>query len=173
MEPAGVVHAWSRLSAALRPRRRWARVLKARASALSRSAAALRPGGLLLDVQANGSWVEVVVGWAILPLGHLGSHRRETRDIEETLVTRTARQAAIDAGQLVLEREVRFPLVVHYDTVDSWLTEVAQEEPKLAIPAGIVRRARQLLPPGTAGEVCDAYHGYAGLLRRNRSESSS
>ncbi len=89
--------------------------------------------GLLLDVQANGSWVEAVVGGAILPLGRLSSHRRETRDIQETLVTRTARQAAIDAGQLVLEREVRFPLVVHYDTVDSWLTEVAREEPKLVI----------------------------------------
>ena len=167
------MNALSRIYTALRPRRRWARALKARASALSRSAAALRPGGLLLDVQANGSWVEVVVGGAILPLGRLSSHRRETRDIQETLVTRTARQAAIDAGRFILEREVRFPLVVHYDTVEGWLTEVAEETPKVDIPAELVRRARQLLPPGTAGEVCDAYHGYAGLLRRNRSESSS
>src|SRR5262245_5691421 len=112
---------------------------------------ALRPGGRLLDLHPDAlhSPVEACVGDAIMPLGHLD----ETRHIHDVHVARAARQAATDAGLFVLEREVRFTFVTHYDTVESWLTYMAEHVQKAVIPTELVARARGLLPPGTAGGV--------------------
>ncbi len=132
-------------------------------NALSRIYAALRPRGLLLDLQeATHAWVEVGVGGAILSIGHL----HERQDIQDIHIMLTGRQAAIDAGQFVLERETRFTFVEHFDTVESWLTYRAEHEQGAAIPAEVVARARALLPPGTAGEVRISSEVSAARLQR-------
>ncbi len=133
--------------------------------ALSRIHAALRPRGLLLNLlpQANYGVVEVGIGGVILWLGYLGD---ETRDLQDFHVVLAAQQAAIDARLFLLEREVRFTFVEHFDTVESWLTYKAEHEQGAIIPAELVARARELLPPGTAGEVRISGEHYAVRLRR-------
>jgi hypothetical protein len=125
---------------------------------------ALRTGGQLLDLHPDAihAPVEVCVGDAIVPLGHLD----ETRHIQDVHIARAARQAAIDAGWFVLERETRFTFVTHFDTVESWLTYMAEHVPKAVIPAELVACARALLPPGMAGEVRIPRQIYAARLRR-------
>jgi hypothetical protein len=125
--------------------------------------AALRPGGQVLDLHPDAlhAPVEACVGDAILPLGHLD----ETRHIQDVHIARAARQAAIDAGQFVLERENRFTFVSHFDTVESWLTYMAEHVQKAVIPAELVARARELLPPETAGEVRIPRQIYGARLR--------
>ena len=125
---------------------------------------ALRPGGHLLDLRPDAlhAPVEVCVGDAIVPLGHL----EETRHIHDVHIARAARQEAIDAGLFVLEREARFTFVMHFDTVESWLTYMAEHMQKAVIPAKLVARARELLPPGAAGEVRIPRQIYAARLRR-------
>ncbi len=126
--------------------------------------AALRPGGQLLDLHPDAlhSPIEACVGDAILPLGHLD----ETRHIQDVHIARAAQQAAIDAGQFVLECETRFTFVSHFDTIESWLTYMAEHAQKAVIPAELVARARELLPPGTAGEVRIPRQIYGARLRR-------
>jgi hypothetical protein len=133
-------------------------------NALSRIYAALRPGGQLLDLHPDAihAPVEVCVGDAIVPLGHLD----ETRHIQDVQIARAARQAAIDAGWFVLEHETRFTFVTHFDTVESWLTYMAEHVQKAVIPAELVARARAVLPPGTAGEVRIPRQIHAARLRR-------
>jgi hypothetical protein len=125
---------------------------------------ALRPGGHLLDLHPDAlhAPVEICVGDAIVPLGHLD----DTRHIHDVHVARAARQAVIDAGQFVLERETRFTFVTHFDTVESWLTYMAEHMQKAVIPAELGARARELLPPGAAGEVRIPRQIYAARLRR-------
>jgi hypothetical protein len=125
---------------------------------------ALRPGGQLLDLHPDAlhAPVEVRVGDAIAPLGHLD----ETLHIQDVHVARATRQVAIDAGQFVLERETRFTFITHFDTVESWLTYMAEHAKKAVIPAELVARARELLPPGTAGEVRIPRQIYGARLRR-------
>jgi hypothetical protein len=124
---------------------------------------ALRPGGHLLDLhpEALHSPVEVRVGDAIVPLGHLD----DTQHIHDVHIGRAARQAAIDAGLFVLERETRFTFVTHFDSVDTWLTYMVEHMQKAVIPAELVARAHEVLPPGTAGEVRIPRQIYAARLR--------
>ena len=125
---------------------------------------ALRPNGRLLDLHPDAihSPVEVRVGDVILPLGRLD----ETLHIQDVRTARAARQVAIDAGLFVLEREIRFTFVTHYDTVESGLTYVAEHPQKAVIPAELVARAQALLPPGTSGELRIPRQIYAARLRR-------
>ncbi len=133
-------------------------------NALNRIYAALRPGGLLLDVHPDATHapVEVCIGGEIVRLGHLD----ETRHVQDVHVARAARQVAIETQQFVLEREVRFTFVSHFDTVESWLTYMAEHAQKAGIPAELVARARELLPEGRAGEVRIPREIYAARLRR-------
>jgi len=134
-------------------------------NALRRIWAALRPGGLLLNLLPDTSHraVEVSVGGAILRLGHLDA---TPRDIQDVHVTFAALQAALDARLFVLERETRFMFVDHFDTVESWLTYVAEHEQGVSIQASLLARARELLPPLTAGEVRISCEFYAARLWR-------
>jgi hypothetical protein len=133
-------------------------------NALNRMHTALRPGGHLLDLHPDAlhAPVEVRLGDAIMPLGHLD----ETRHIHDVHIARAARQAAIDAGQFVLERETRFTFVTHFDSVDTWLTYMAEHMQKDVVPAELVARARELLPPGAAGEMRIPRQIYAARLWR-------
>jgi hypothetical protein len=126
--------------------------------------AALRPGGHLLDLHPDAlhAPVEVCVGDAIVPLGHLD----QSRHIHDVRIARAARQAAIDAGQFVLERETCFTFVTHFDSVETWLTYMAEHMQKDVVPAELVVRARELLPPGTTGELRIPRQIYAARLRR-------
>lgn len=125
---------------------------------------ALRPGGHLLDLHPDAvhAPVELCVGDTIVPLGYLD----DTRHIHDVHIARAARQAAIDAGQFVLERESRFTFVTHFVSVENWLTYMAEHMHKVVIPAKLVARARELLPPGTAGEVRIPRQIYAARFRR-------
>jgi len=133
-------------------------------NALRRISAALRPCGLLLNLLPDITHraVEVSVGGAILRLGHLD----DTRDIRDFHVTLAAQQAAMDARLFVLERETRFTFVDHFDTVESWVTDVAEHEQGVIIQASLVARAHELLPPGAAGEVRISRQFYAARLWR-------
>jgi len=134
-------------------------------NALSRIHATLRPRGLLLNLLPDTTHraVEVDVGSAILRLGHLDA---TLGDIQGFHVTLAAQQAAIDARLFVLERETRFMFVDRFDTVESWLTYVAEHEQGVIIQASLLARARELLPPGTAGEVRISSQLYAARLWR-------
>jgi len=135
-------------------------------NALNRMHAALRPGGLLLDLhpEALHAPVEVRVGDAILPLGHLD----ETRHIHDVQVARAGRQVAVDARQFVVERETRFTFVTHFESVETWLTYMAEHMHKAVVSPELVARARALLPPGTEGEVRIPRQISAARLRRPR-----
>jgi hypothetical protein len=127
--------------------------------------AALRPHGLLLDVHpdATHSPVEIAVACgAVMSLGHLD----DTQHIQDVLVTRAARQGAIDAGQFALESEVRFTFLSHFDNIESWLAYRSQQTTKGILPADLLEHARELLPPETAGEVRIPRQLYAARLRR-------
>ena len=132
--------------------------------ALSHIHAALRPAGLLLDLHPDAmhSQIEVCIGGAIHRLGQLD----ETLHIQDVRVARAARQTTIDAGLFVLEREIRFTFVSHFGAVEAWLTYMAEHAQKALIPAELVARARELLPPGAAGEVRVRRRIYAARLRR-------
>src|SRR5215469_477313 len=125
---------------------------------------ALRPGGQLLDLHPDAvhSPVAVEAGGTIVPHGHLDD-TLHIRDVHGALA---ARQVVIDAGQFILERETRFTFITHFDSVDSWLRFMAEHAQKSVIPAELVARARELLPPGTAGEVRIRRQTYAARLRR-------
>ena len=127
--------------------------------------AALRPGGLLLDLHpdATHSTVEARVAGATTPLGQLD----ETLHIQDVHFARAARQTVIDAGWFAIERETRFTFTTHFDSVETWLSYMAEHARKAVIPADLVARARELLPPGTPGELCIPRVVYAArLLRR-------
>ena len=125
---------------------------------------ALRPGGQLLDLHPDAvhSPVEVDAGSTIVPLGHLDD-TLHIRDVDAALA---ARQVVIDAGQFVLEREIRFTFITHFDSVESWLRFLAEHAQKSVIPAELAARARVLLPPGSSGEVRIRRQTYAARLRR-------
>lgn len=126
--------------------------------------AALRPGGLLLDLHPDTvhSSVEAYVGGATIPVGQLD----ETRQIQDVRLARAARQTAIDAGWFALERETRFTYISHFDSVETWLTYMAEHARKAVVPAELVASARELLPTGTAGELRRPRVIYAARLRR-------
>lgn len=132
--------------------------------ALSHIHAALRPGGLVLDLHPDAlhAPVEVLVADAIVPLARLD----ETQHIQDVQVARAERQAAIDKGLFALEREIRFTFLNHFDSVEGWLTYMAEHVQKAIIPAELVARARELLPPGTVGEVRIPRQIYGARLRR-------
>src|SRR5262249_27221323 len=111
---------------------------------------ALRPGGQLLDLHPDAvhSPVEVDAGGTIVPLGHLD----DTLHIRDVHAALAARQVVIDAGQFVLEREIRFTFITHFDSVERWLRFMAEHAQKSVIPAELAARARVLLPPGTSRE---------------------
>ncbi len=136
--------------------------MKAQANALRRVSAALRPCGLPLNLLPDAThWsVAVSVGGDLVRLGHLDN----TRHVQELHVTLAAQQAAIGAGVYVLERETYFTFIEHFDTVDSWLTNI--EFKRAIIPAELVARARKLLPPGKVGEVLLSQQFYAARLSR-------
>ena len=125
---------------------------------------ALRPSGQLLDLHPDAvhSSVEVEVGGAIVPLGLLDD-TLHIRDVHSALA---ARQVVIDAGQFVLEREIRFTFITHFDSVESWLRFMAEHAQKSVIPAELAGRARMLLPPESSGEVRIRRKTYAAWLRR-------
>jgi hypothetical protein len=126
--------------------------------------AALRPRGLLLDLHPDAvhSPVEVCVGSATHPLGRLD----ESRHIQDVQFAREARQMAIDAGWFILERETHFTFISHFDTVENWLSYMAEHARKAVIPAELGARARELLPPGAPGELRIPRVIYAARLRR-------
>jgi hypothetical protein len=127
--------------------------------------AALRPGGQLLDLHPDAvhSPVEVDAGGTIVPLGHLD----DTLHIHDVHDALAARQVVLDTGQFVLEREIRFTFITHFDSVESWLRFTAEHAQKSVIPAELAARARELLPPGSAGEVRILRQTYAARLRRS------
>ena len=133
-------------------------------NALDRMHTALRPGGQLLDLHPDAvhSPVEVDAGGTIVLLGHLDD-TLHIRDVHSALA---ARQVVIDAGKFVLEREIRFTFITHFDSVENWLRFMAEHAQKSVIPAELAARARELLPPGTAGEVRIRRQTYAARLRR-------
>lgn len=133
-------------------------------SALSRVHAALRPGGVLLDVRPAPRNTPVQL-WTsdgrLLPLGEVD----EWSHIEDSALAQTALQTAITARQLALERTVRYTLLYHFASVDAWLEYRAAHPGKSVVADELLVRARALLVPG-ASELCLQREVHAARLIR-------
>ena len=120
-------------------------------NALERMWAALRPGGLLLDIRPapQRPWVEVRHGESVATLGQIDdSYRFGTLQVADAAV-----QTLVDAGRFVRERDVTFTFLYHLDSVDAWLNYMAEHWSSAIISADVIARAYDALPPGVEGEV--------------------
>src|SRR6476469_894652 len=101
--------------------------------------AALRPGGLLLDIRPapQPPWVEVRHGESVATLGQIDdSSRFGTLQVADAAV-----QTLVDAGRFVRERDVTFTFLYHLDSVDAWLNYMAERWSSAIISAEVMARA--------------------------------
>ncbi|HEX3272452.1 MAG TPA: hypothetical protein VHR15_17540 [Ktedonobacterales bacterium] len=120
-------------------------------NALERMWAALRPGGLLLDIRPapERPWVQVWRGENVTMVGQIDdSYRFGTLKVADAAV-----QAVVAAGRVARERDVTFTYLYHLYSVDAWLEYMAEHWSSALIPADVIARAREALPPGVEGEV--------------------
>ena len=126
--------------------------------------ATLRPPGLLLDIhpEAEHRWIETEVAGQYVRLGQVD----ETRNIHDIEVGEAALQAVIEAGLFAIEREAYFTFMTYFDTVERWLTYMADRACHVTVPEELVARARHTLPPGASGTVRMRREIYAARLRK-------
>ncbi len=131
--------------------------------ALENIRAALRPGGVLLDIRPapRHSRVEVRIGDCTVPLGRLD----ESEDMPCFRAADETVRRAVDAGMFRLEREVVFQFMYHADDVDAWLAYMAAKWRHAAVGPALVTRAQELLAQ-QGGEVRIHRQLYAARLRR-------
>ncbi len=124
---------------------------------------ALRPGGLLLDIQPEPKhpWLVAQVGAQTTPLGQLDESFR----IGTVRAARAALQRVIDAGLFALERETTFIFTYHFATVEAWLGHMAANWGSAGIPADLVVRAGEMLATGE-GALRIPREIHAARLRR-------
>ncbi|HEX6543900.1 MAG TPA: hypothetical protein VF040_19250 [Ktedonobacterales bacterium] len=131
--------------------------------ALQNIHAALRPGGLLLDIhpEPENPWLEARTGERIVRLGKLDvSCRTET-----VLSARESLQRVIDAGLFVRERDITFTFIYHFASPDAWNSYMSEHWSTARLPAGMVERADDALSSG-AGELCIPRDLHATRLRK-------
>ena len=133
-------------------------------NAVERMWAALRPGGLLLDIRpaTEHPRVEIQRGERVVTIGRIDDSYR----IGTLLVADTAVQMVVDAGQFAWERDERFTFVYHVESVDAWLAYMAEHWSSAIISAEVIARACDALPPGVEGEVRIPRIIHATRLRR-------
>jgi hypothetical protein len=126
--------------------------------------AALRPGGLLLDIRPapEHPWVEVQCGERVVRISQIDDSYR----IGTLQVADAALQTLVDAGRSARDRDVTFIYMYHLDSVDAWLKYMAEHWSSAIISADMIARAHEALPPGVEGEVRIPRIIRATLLRR-------
>ena len=120
-------------------------------NALERMWAALRPGGLLLDIRpvTEHPRVEIQRGERVVTIGRIDDSYR----IGTLLVADTAVQMVVDAGQFAWERDERFTFVYHLESVDAWLAYMAEHWSSAVIAPDMIVRAHEALPSRAEGEL--------------------
>lgn len=120
-------------------------------NAVERMWAALRPGGLLLDIRpaTEHPRVEIQRGERVVTIGRIDDSYR----IGTLLVADTAVQMVVDAGQFAWERDERFTFVYHVESVDAWLAYMAEHWSSAVIAPDMIVRAREALPSRAEGEL--------------------
>jgi len=120
-------------------------------NAVERMWAALRPGGLLLDIRpaTEHPRVEIQRGERVVTIGRIDDSYR----IGTLLVADTAVQMVVDAGQFAWERDERFTFVYHLESVDAWLAYMAEHWSSAVIAPDMIVRAREALPSRAEGEL--------------------
>jgi hypothetical protein len=132
--------------------------------------AALRPQGLLLDVrpEPRHPWVEVQrcaaarVGERLERLGQVNdSYRHGTLAMADD-----ALQTVIAAGRFARELGETFTFIYHFDSVDTWLTYLAEHWTSASFDPELIARAHAALPAGATGEVRILRDIHAARLRK-------
>jgi hypothetical protein len=120
-------------------------------AALGAVHAALRPGGVLLDVRPAPRNTPVQLRTHDARLIILGEVD-EWSHIEDSALAEMALDSVIAARQFELERVVRYTVLAHFASVDAWLEYRAAHPGKSSVADELLERARALLVSG-AGEL--------------------
>lgn len=119
-------------------------------SALRNIHSALRPGGVLLDLQpARRSRLELA-----LPDGRtlVAGEIDESPGYEALAATLAALRTVVDAGLFAPEVETTFEYLYHFSGLDEWREHMADHWHRARVSPELVARARELLaehPDGT------------------------
>lgn len=102
---------------------------------------------MLLDIhpEPEDSRVEVQVGNNLFRVGRLG----ESDHIRRTQASRAVLASVVGAGYFGRKREITFDFLYHFDSVEAWLSYMAERWADAQIDPAIVGRARELLSAGT------------------------
>ena len=119
--------------------------------ALRKLHTALRPLGVLLDIhpEPQHALVEIWTGDQTIAVGQVD----QTQDSGEITSARAALRQVIADGYFVLERELTFDFMRHYDSVETWLAYRAERKSRGTITDELLARSRALLAQAP-GELC-------------------
>jgi len=112
---------------------------------------ALRPLGALLDVhpEPQHSMIEIRTGEQTIAVGQVD----QTQDIDEITGAQAALRQVLAEGLFVLERELSFEFVRHFESVETWLAYRAGRKSRGTIADETLARSRALLAQAP-GELC-------------------
>ena len=119
--------------------------------ALRQLHAALRPLGALLDVhpEPQHSVIEIRTGEQAIVVGQVD----QTQDIDEITGAQGALRQVLAEGLFVLERELSFEFVRHFESVETLLAYRAGRKSRGTIADETLARSRALLAQ-VPGELC-------------------
>jgi hypothetical protein len=119
--------------------------------ALRKLHSALRPLGVLLDIhpEPQHSVVEIRTADQTIAVGQVD----QTQDIGEIASARAALRQTLAEGLFVLERELPFDFVRHFESVETWLAYRTERKSRGTIADETLARSRALLAQ-TPGELC-------------------
>ena len=119
--------------------------------ALRKLHTALRPLGVLLDIhpEPQHAVVEIRTADQTIAVGQVD----QTQDIGEIASARAALRQVLAEGLFILERELTFDFVRHFESVETWLAYRAERKSRGAIADETLARSRALLAQAP-GELC-------------------
>jgi hypothetical protein len=119
--------------------------------ALRKLHTALRPLGALLDIhpEPQHALVEIWTADQTIAVGQVD----QTQDIGEIASAQAALRQVLAEGLFVLERELTFEFVRHFESVETWLAYRAERKSRGTIADEMLARSRALLAQAP-GELC-------------------
>jgi len=114
---------------------------------------ALRPLGVLLYIHPEPQHVTVEIRRATAEETIAVGQVDQTQDIGEITSAQEALNQVVAEGFFVLERELTFEFVRHFDSVETWLAYRAERKSSGTIAAETLARSRALLAQAP-GELC-------------------
>ena len=125
---------------------------------------ALRPSGVLLDLQpARRSRLEIALtGGRILVAGEID----ESPGYAATAAALDALRTVVEAGLFAPEVEREFPFLYHFDSLDEWQEHMAENWHRARVSPELLARARELVAAHPTGALRVSRTLRAARLRR-------